>query len=348
MGTKLKQSIKFRLRPEEVQELEAKKDDLAAQAKRLQLANGRLQLRFDMLYGTFIAIRQAASFLRSPAAAQTGSNGSRSGQYARLVAENLQQLISAEMNVPADLLEDPFKRYCPPRPSPGIAPALIQSFINRKCIDGPLHRSILNGMPLSFMHSCMLCALYDPAVTDEVQKVWYGGAPAIQAWLDCLHSDLLQLMQLKPSMDHAPAPEVLCAIAVRIVHAMSISTANSLLFSMREKHIAVRRSAQGDEGFPPDALLDKVTEQVALSQHQLKQISQLLEVFQELQAPLAQQKAEITARISHMLSHGLGMMHLANGAAAAVGEGAAAGRLGGQAAGGAAGVGGGGAGGYSR
>ena len=128
-GVNGKPSIKFRLKAEEMHELEKKKDHLAAQASKLQLVNGRLQLRFDMLYGICLATRQAASFLKTTHATQAtlGGSGSPLDPYALAIASHLEQLISSETIGAADLLEDPFKCNCPPKPTPDIAPALVRS-----------------------------------------------------------------------------------------------------------------------------------------------------------------------------------------------------------------------------
>ena len=183
-------------------------------------------------------------------------------------------------------------------------------------------------MPLSIVHSGLLCALYDPAVTEKIREIWAAGQPAVRAWVDSLHSDLMQLTMLNNSMDPDPPPEVLCSIAARILNAMNGWTVSALLFTIENKRSSLR-TPQGAGSAPPDALLDKVTEQVALTQDQLQSMLQLLDIFQGLQAPLAQQKAHIAARVSQLLSLGTKMHPMAsqsanNTAAAAAAAAAAA------------------------
>ena len=268
--------------PVEEQQLEELKG-LLEKHKQLAQENGRLVLRHDILLGMCLASAQAVSFL----------SGVTTGSVAcDELGLQLEELVAGCPELASYFAT---KTLSPAASIPGSASLLLAHFLhNDRLATGGLHASLLDGQPMSLLTCALTCVCSDPQLARTV--VTYKDRGEVQSVLTTVQRDLDPLLPQYETVAGHQKPVILRQMAVIIMTAVNLYVGTTIV---KPGVIYGQKSAQAN--LPPEAALDHITAQVGLEPAQLARILDGLQLFQQFLAPLAKQKADISARMARLL-----------------------------------------------
>ena len=279
--------------------------DLEEQLQQEEEHNRKLRLRHDIILGLCIgaglAVRTLRQLLQAKDRQFTETNGPASRE---LPAPWELELAQSDYDIECILTQSPnvallLASSVPELPPslPGSSRSLLYRVLNDELLaDDPLFASILDGSPMSFLIALSVCMVCDPDVVRTVNQQYKERSD--------LHNEHCSMqVALKPLLcqyDAAADADSRNAI-VREIAIVILASSIMQLATRTVKPEVVYGSDTRQANLAPAALLDALTEKIELKPDQLQGTLEGLQVFHDLQAPFAKQKADISKRMTELL-----------------------------------------------
>jgi hypothetical protein len=180
-----------------------------------------------------------------------------------------------------------------PLPLPGCCRELLSRFFKDE--SGTSCASMLDGGPMSLLVAGSVCMISDPDIVSTAYQ--YKNRVDVHNEHCSMQPPMKLLLQLYDAAQDPSSRNIMLRDMAIVYQASCIKQLGARVV----KPEVIYGGDRGQANLVPDSLLDALTEVIGLQQEQLETIIAGLEIFHEMQAPYAKQKAAISKRMAELL-----------------------------------------------